>query len=319
MISICIPAYKLVSLTHEAVASILRQDADVELVVLDDFYLLESTPENLREIEALREYLHADQRVKCFTNEKLLPIQDNWNKAVSLCTGNYVKLLGADDRMLAGSVQKMYQMIAEQPEIDFHGHLANVIDAEGSLVRQQRPYGVTFVNRSLTGVEALKGKLRQQVRFKEPACNFYKKQAWEKVGGYEDKYRFAFDVHFNVKMMSACTSMLWNEYLVELRRHQSSDGAQLPATLALADLQGVIEQILRALGSECSTADRAAASGLLQYRVIELAAQRARGQPKDIARLVASNLSLFVGHPAAYYWMARLLYSRIVFGDVQQH
>jgi len=53
LISICIPAYKHVALIHEAAVSVLQQDADVELVVLDDFYLVEQTPENLREIEAL--------------------------------------------------------------------------------------------------------------------------------------------------------------------------------------------------------------------------------------------------------------------------
>ena len=319
LIGICIPAYKLVSLTHEAAASVLQQDVDVELVVLDDFYLVEPTPENLRAIEALRDYLHADPRVKCFSNEKLLPIQDNWNKTVSLCTGSDIKLMGADDRMLAGSLAKMYQMIRDQPAVDFHGHLANIIDGAGSLIRQQRPYGKNFVNRPLTGAEALKGKLRQQVRFKEPACNFYKKEAWEKVGGYDDKFRFAFDVHFNIKMMSAFSSMLWNEYLVELRRHQASDGAQLAASLALADLQGVVAEILQALGSECSVGDRRAASGLLQYRLIELVAQRGGRQPQDVAKILASNGALFIANPVSYYWMAKLIFSRFLLGDVQQH
>ena len=77
----------------------------------------------------------------------------------------------------------------------------------------------------VTGAEALKAKIRQQVRFKEPACNFYLKNAWEKIGGYDTKFRFTFDIYFNAKMMSAFKSTLWNEYLVELRRHNDSDGA----------------------------------------------------------------------------------------------
>lgn len=318
MISICIPAYKHVALTHEAAKSILQQDEDFELVILDDFYLVEPTSGNLREIELLQDYLHTDKRVKCFSNESLLPIQDNWNKTVSLCTGSYIKLMGADDKMMQGCIAKMTAMIREYPQVAFHGHLANIIDCSGVVMRQQRPYGQNFTRRPISGAEALKGKLRQQIRFKEPACNFYLKSAWEKAGGYDKKFRFTFDVHFNVKMMSGFTSTLWNEYLVELRRHQASDGAQLPASLALSDLHGVVDEILLRLGTECTVLDRAAASGLLQYRVIELAMQRAKNQPREMLKLLANNFSLFVDNPVSHYRMAKLLWGRGFIGDVQQ-
>ncbi|WP_158558931.1 glycosyltransferase [Rhodoferax lacus] len=318
MISICIPAYKHVALTHECAQSVLRQDTDLELVVLDDFYLLDQTAENIRQIEALRELLHADRRVKCVSNEKLLPIQDNWNKAVSLCSGSHVKLMGADDNMLPGSVAKMQAMVQAQPAVAFHGHLANLIDAQGKLIRQQKRYGDRFTNRPLTGTEALQGKLRQQVRFKEPACNFFLKCAWEKVGGYDTRFRFVFDVDFNSKLMASSSSMLWNETLVELRRHQNSDGAQLPASLALMDLAGLVEAITQRLGTACTSQDRAAAAGWVQYRLLELLAQRVRSRPLDIAKLLSSNLGLFAKNPASWYWMLKLLAGRALYHDVQQ-
>jgi glycosyltransferase involved in cell wall biosynthesis len=319
MISICIPAYKHVALTHEAAQSVLQQDADVELMILDDFYMLERTAENLRAIDSLESYLHADKRVKCISNESLLPIQDNWNKAVSLCTGRYIKLIGADDRMLPGSIEKMLRMINERPTIAFHGHLANIIDSEGVITRRQRPYGVGFINKAITGPVALKGKLRQQVRFKEPACNFYLKSAWETIGGYDAKYRFTFDIYFNIKMMSYSSSMLWNEYLIELRRHQASDGAQLPASLALTDLTSVVSAILDLLGDKATLLDKAAAKGWIEYRLIELAAQRVKQLPLEMGRLVINNIGLFASNPISLFWMTKLLFSQGVFGDVQQH
>lgn len=319
LISICIPAYKHVALTRESAASVLQQDEDFELVILDDFYLVEPTSENLREIESLRDFLHADKRVRCFSNDNLLPIQHNWNKAVSLSTGSYIKLIGADDKMLPNSIAKMTDMIFEQPEVAFHGHLANVIDGSGAMVRQQRPYGENFINRPITGAAAIKGKLRQQIRFKEPACNFYLKSAWDKVGGYDTKFRFTFDIHFNSKMMSTSISMLWNEYLVELRRHQASDGAQLPASLALADLQGVVAEMIKLLGDEVTNQDIAAGSGWVQYRLIELAAQRVKRFPVKMAELLFSNIGLFARNPISIYWMMKLLINRGVFSDVQQH
>ena len=318
MISICIPAYKHVALTYESSLSVLNQNADVELVVLDDFYLVESSHEIRKSIEALRDLLHSDPRVKCYSNEKQLTIQDNWNKAVSLCTGSYVKLIGADDKMLPGSITKMQSMILDQPTVEFHGHLANIIDAQGNLVRRQREYSDQFVKRPLSRGEALKGKLRQQVRFKEPACNFFHKNAWQKVGGYGTKFRFVFDVDFNCRLMYSSTSMLWNETLVELRRHQASDGAQLPATLALLDLAGLAEVIMSLLGPSCTRQDRAAADGWVLYRLIELLAQRGRNRPSEMLKLLSANLGLFTKNPASYYWMLKLMTGRILNNDVQQ-
>lgn len=319
LISICIPAYKHVALTQQAVRSVLIQNEDVELIILDDFYLLENTSANVQQLEDLRESTKGDSRVKWFSNTTLLPIQENWNKVVSLCTGKYIKLIGADDLMLADSIQKMQNIIHSEPSIEFFGHLATVIDAQGSVIRQQRPYATQLVSIPIVGASALKGKLRQKVRFKEPACNFYRKNAWERVGGYDDKFRFTFDIHFNCKMMSSSISMLSNEYLVALRRHQASDGAQLPATLALNDLQGLLDDILQSLGDEITMFDRAAASGLLQYRLIELILQKTARQPKDIINLIFSNMHVFFANPISFIYAAELVFGRAIHDDVQQH
>jgi hypothetical protein len=212
----------------------------------------------------------------------------------------------------------MLQMIHKKPTVAFHGHLANIIDSTGTMIRQQRPYGKDFINKTITGPSALKGKLRQQVRFKEPACNFYLKSAWKKIGGYDKKFRFTFDIYFNCKMMSTFPSVLWNEYLVELRRHQASDGAQLPASLALNDLKGVVNEILDLLGDKATILDRAAAKGWIEYRLIELAAQRVKRLPLDMGKLIINNIGLFASNPIALCWMTKLLISRSAFGDVQQ-
>jgi glycosyltransferase involved in cell wall biosynthesis len=318
VISICIPAYKHVSLTHEAALSVLNQDIDVELVVLNDFYLLDKTPENRASIEALSDYLHSDRRVKYISNDSLLPIQENWNKAVSLCSRKYIKLIGADDRLLDGSLLVIEKIIKTEPNVLFHGHLANIIDGQGSLVRRQQPYNINYTSRPFSGPTALKAKLRQQIRFKEPACNFFSKVAWEKCGGYESKFRFTFDIHFNIKMMSAFPSMLWNEYLVELRRHQQSDGAQLSASLALSDLSGLVLDILGKIDSKVNRFDRAAATGWLQYRIIELAAQRLKRNPSESFNLLVENASLLLSNPIGTYFTSKLLLNRIRTGDVQQ-
>ena len=318
MISICIPAYRHVSFTHEAAISILKQDVDIELVVLDDFHTLELTSENIYLVESLREYLNSDRRVKCFSNERLLPIQDNWNKAVHLCSRDYIKLIGADDRLIDGSLARISKMISAYPKIAFHGHLANVINETGVIIRQQRPYDNDLINQPITGIAALKSKLRQKVRFKEPACNFYQKKAWEEVGGYTKKYRFTFDIQFNTKLMYCYDSMLWNDYLVDLRRHSVSDGALLPAELAFENLTSLVDEILNKLNQSASKSDYLAAKGWIQYRLLELTAQRFKTQPMESIKFFVDNFNCIINNPVSLIWMAKLMSSKILFNDIQQ-
>jgi glycosyltransferase involved in cell wall biosynthesis len=318
MISICIPAYKYLKLLPETMDSILCQNEDFELIVLEDFDLIDPKDASKEIIDETRELFCADTRVKWYKNTTSLPIQDNWNKTVSLASCPYIKLMGADDKMLPGSIAKIKTMIQQQPQVQLHGHLAQIIDADSNVIRKQRPYTnnsefVTFSNNT-----ALKGKIRQQIRFKEPVCNFYKKTAWEAVGGYDKKYRFLTDVNFSSKLMASFPSALWNAYLAEVRRHPASDGASLSSELALRELDVFVADLIQRLGDEATAFDRSAGRGWVLYRFIELFAQRASRKPTEVFGLLGKNADLLLSSPVAYFYTVRLLRNRILYGDIQQ-
>jgi hypothetical protein len=211
----------------------------------------------------------------------------------------------------------MVAMIREKPRVKFHGHLAEIIDAQGNVLRKQRPYSATAEAIEIGGQAALRGKLRQQVRFKETTCNFFHKSIWEAVGGHRHDYRFGHDLHFNIMAMACSDCALWNLYLVQLRRHSASDGARLPAALALENLQALIEKEILARLDEPTRWDRAAGRGWLQYRLIELVAQRLRTDPRQAFALLGARAGLLVD-PLASIYCLRLLRNRLLYGDVQQ-
>lgn len=317
-ISICIPAYKNLDILPDALQSICSQQSDFELVILDDFDIFLNDPSNNKQVRHVRELYENDHRVKWFRNSRHLPIQDNWNKVIGLSTRPYIKMMGADDRLQPGSIEKMEAMIKALPEIDFHAHLANIIDSDGTVIRTQKAYSSLKEPLIVSGNMALKGKLRQIIRFKNPVCNFFKRTAWENVGGYADKYRFCFDVHFNTKLMAEGKCALWNENLVELRRHDNSDGATLPAKLALEELRKLVLDILTEIGDEVTADDLVAANGWVLYRFFELASQRIITKPSDLLRLFIEHYPVLLNKPAVYMQAAKLTMSRLRDGDIQQ-
>lgn len=91
MVSIAMTTYNGEKFLREQIDSILAQTIqDFELVVCDDGSK-DST------IEILEEYQHSDKRIKIYKNESNLGFKNNFEKAISLCDGEYIALCDQDD------------------------------------------------------------------------------------------------------------------------------------------------------------------------------------------------------------------------------
>lgn len=88
-VSICIPAYKEVSFLRRCLNSIMTQTfKDFEVIVSDD------SPSN--EIEELvKEYAYLP--IIYHKNPQALGSPENWNKAISMASGIYIKVMHYDD------------------------------------------------------------------------------------------------------------------------------------------------------------------------------------------------------------------------------
>lgn len=89
-ISICIPAYKRVDNLNRLLQSIAIQDfKDFEVIVTDD------SPDN--GVALLCEKYASTLPLFYFKNEVALGTPSNWNKAISLAKGSWIKLMHDDD------------------------------------------------------------------------------------------------------------------------------------------------------------------------------------------------------------------------------
>jgi glycosyltransferase involved in cell wall biosynthesis len=309
-ISICIPSYNYGRFLGQAIASCIAQNADIEIIVLDNCSS-DDTPR-------LREQFARDSRVKWFRNETVLPIHENWNKAISLATRKYTKLLHADDMLVPNCIEQMAGMIAAKPHVAYHGHLAELVDENGALIRKQQGFSEKIEVVEVTGSAGLRSKLNLIARFREPPCTFFLKEAWEQVGGYSNEFRFMIDVDFTITMLNRFPCASWNKYLVQLRRHGGSDGATLPIQESLQEMKRIVSKIERLMNGDFTTTDRAAGQALVLYKMLELFMTRFFRRPINGLRFLGSNANAFAMGPFAYFKLLVLLKNRLFYGDPQQ-
>lgn len=123
-VSICIPAYKQVELLRKTLQSVLMQDfADYELILTDD------SPDD--SVELLCSEFDFNGRLIYKRNQPSLGSPSNWNAAMKMATGSYVKILHHDDYFTVPyALSKFVEQMDNNPEaalvfcatkIEFHG------------------------------------------------------------------------------------------------------------------------------------------------------------------------------------------------------
>ena len=105
MISIAMATYNGEKYLREQIDSILNQTIqDFELIVCDDCST--DTTWNI-----LQDYQSQDRRIKCYRNEENLGFKKNFEKAIGLCTGEYIALSDQDDIWLPEHLEKLVNII----------------------------------------------------------------------------------------------------------------------------------------------------------------------------------------------------------------
>lgn len=122
MISIAMATYNGEKYLGDQIDSILNQTIqDFELIVCDD-----CSTDNTWNI--LLDYQLHDKRIKCYRNEKNLGFKKNFEKAIGLCTGDYIALSDQDDVWTEEHLEVLFENIGES---DLVGAGAFLSDKDG--------------------------------------------------------------------------------------------------------------------------------------------------------------------------------------------
>lgn len=124
--SVCIPAYKSKYL-QECIDSILGQTiSDFELIILND-----CSPEPVEEIVLATK----DPRIHYYKNDRNVgayDLADNWNKCLELASGEFIIIMGDDDRLAPDYLEEFQKLIASIPDLNVYHCRSKVIDDDGN-------------------------------------------------------------------------------------------------------------------------------------------------------------------------------------------
>ena len=170
MISVIMSTYKEDErLLRESIESILNQTyRDFEYIIILDY------PDNAVHKSVIEEYALKDDRIHFYINEKNMGLTDSLNRGLSLCHGEYIARMDADDISLPDRLERQMKYL-EKNHYDLIGGITEMINENGSLLY------------SIKSVPTDPKKINKALRYSQCIAHptwLGKKEVFEKNAGY---------------------------------------------------------------------------------------------------------------------------------------
>ena len=170
MISVIMSTYKEdEKLLRESIESILNQTyKDFEYIIILDY------PDNEVHKSVIEEYALKDDRIHFYINEKNMGLTDSLNRGLSLCHGEYIARMDADDISLPDRLERQMKYL-EKNHYDLIGGITEMINENGSLLY------------SIKSVPTDPKKINKALRYSQCIAHptwLGKKEVFEKNAGY---------------------------------------------------------------------------------------------------------------------------------------
>lgn len=170
MISVIMSTYKEDErLLRESIESILNQTyRDFEYIIILDY------PDNDVHKSVIEEYALKDDRIHFYINEKNMGLTDSLNRGLSLCHGEYIARMDADDISLPDRLERQIKYL-EKNHYDLIGGITEMINENGSLLY------------SIKSVPTDPKKINKALRYSQCIAHptwLGRKEVFEKNAGY---------------------------------------------------------------------------------------------------------------------------------------
>ena len=218
LVSVCIPAYNNRAYIEATMWSVLAQDyRNLELIVVDDH----SSDDTAAIVERIAD---KDPRVRLVRNEENLGMTGNWNKCLSLCRGDYVKLICADDLLVPKALRLEVEAMQAHPGV-------NLVESDTQLINNENRPSMRYHRYPGSGVKdgkrIAKSSLIWKNFFGAPCNNLMRRSVLEKVGTFDPDLLYILDFDFWIRI--ACTGEVYiiHECLNQFRVRNDSNTGKL--------------------------------------------------------------------------------------------
>lgn len=156
----------------ECIESILNQTyKNIEFIIVLD------NPNNIELKDFLNNKAQRDKRIKFIINNENLGLVKTLNKAIKVCTGEYIARMDADDISDLTRIEKQVEFLESNLDIALVGTKVEYINEEGIIERQDGYRPITS--------NAIREHLKYHNAFAHPTIMFVKDKLIE-IGGYND-------------------------------------------------------------------------------------------------------------------------------------
>lgn len=214
LVSVCIPAYNNADYIKETIECVLNQTyKNIELIVVDD-QSKDNTVDVVRSIQ--------DDRLKLYINEKNLGMSGNWNRCMELCTGEYIKLICADDLIHETLIAREVEAMEAHPEVLLVESDTQFVDKNGKAKGFYKRYRKSGV---VDGKEISKACVHTRDQFGAPLANLVRRSAYEMSGGFDSTFVYIVDYDFFMTIAKTGKVYIIHEPLNYFRiRYDSNTG-----------------------------------------------------------------------------------------------
>lgn len=215
LVSVCIPAYNSAAYIKETIDSVLRQTYEnIELIVCDDL----SSDNTVEVIESI-----SDSRIRLVRNQNNLGMSGNWNNCLSHCSGEFIKLLCADDVLAENAVEKEAEALIQNPSAVLSCSDTQLFDSEGKPKGKYRRY--PKATGLVDGKLVVRAGFFSQDYFGAPLANLFRRSAVEKYGEFDSDFVYILDYEFFVRLACHGDIFIIHEPLNYFRvRYDSNTG-----------------------------------------------------------------------------------------------
>ncbi len=222
LISVCVPTYNYGPFLHDCIESVQAQTITTwEMIICDD-----CSTDNTEVI--IQDYARTDSRIRYIRNESRLGMNANIKKAADFGRGKYLKILCSDDWMMPNCLEVFLGFMEQNPNVVLATSAEVLSNEIGQPIQVQFLFGQQV---SLLDGEQMLDRMAKGEGFGGNSSFFIRSSAYEAVGGYDQRCRYAADYDLAARLCRTGHYLHTDEPLFYGRIQPESSSSQDPKQL----------------------------------------------------------------------------------------